>query len=144
MCVCCCTPECGGKGSSHVKCWDHFFSPYSLVRHLVQQVRARHERRRAGGEARIRNVSVHQGDASADLLLSVVVVSHGNHVGGEVHADHPSSFGHALCQDAGAGAHPTAEVDDDSTLFDLPSDSFFTYVGEATHRVATLLRRERV
>ena len=85
----------------------------------MQQVRARHERRRAGGEARVRNVTVHQGHASPDLLLLVVVVSHGDHVGGEVHADHPSSFGHALGQYAGARAHSATKVDDDSAVLDL-------------------------
>lgn len=94
-------------------------SPDSLIGHLVQQVRARHQRGAPLRQAGVGDVAVHQRDLPPNLLLAVVVVAHGDHVGGKVHADHAPRVRHGLGQQAGAGANATPEVHDDPALLDL-------------------------
>lgn len=94
-------------------------SPHGLVGHLVQQVGARHQGSAPVRETGVGDVAVHERNLPPDLLLSVVVVAHGDHVGGQVHADHALGGGHRLGQHARARAHAAPEVDDHAALLDL-------------------------
>lgn len=90
----------------------------------MKQIGARHKRSGAVGESRVRHIPVQHRHPFSYLLLLVVVLAHGEHVGREIHSDYATRVRHILREETRAGPHSAPEIYDDATFFHLKSRRF--------------------